>query len=277
MTDTHMNDRNCNILNISSDSLPQEPQVLGYGCILLCEQGTITLKVEFNYLHLYPGECLTLFPTDIVQFTSKSDNFSGRALTYSDDLLREASMHVEQSVYSSLRKDRICHERNIVEDVVKPMFTILTHYFNVKDCAVTDDIATMQLKIFFLGFYDFLRRHPELRPGETESERTNELFTKFMETLEHEFMVSRDVQYYADRLFITRKYLGIIVRRKTEKTPKQLINEYVITQLKLRLRNSNDSIRQIASAFHFADDSIMIRYFKAHTGVTPVQFRRTPR
>ncbi|MFW5539667.1 MAG: AraC family transcriptional regulator [Prevotella sp.] len=44
--------------------------------------------------------------------------------------------------------------------------------------------------------------------------------------------------------------------------------------MKLCLRNTNDSIRQIAATFHFPDDSLMIRYFKAHTGLTPVQYRR---
>lgn len=234
----------------------------------------MTLRIEFNYLNLNANECITLFPTDIVQLISMSEDFKGRALNYNETLLREASMHMEQSVYSSLRKDRVCHEQDIITNVLKPMFTILTHYFNLPECSVSDDIAMLQLKIFFVGFNDFLQHHPELRPKETESQRTNEIFANFMDTLEHEYMASRDVQYYADRLFITRKYLGIIVRRKTEKTPKQLINEYVITQLKLRLRNSNDSIRQIATAFHFPDDSLMIRYFKAHTGMTPVQFRR---
>ena len=269
-----MNEKRCHIEEISKRSLPREPQVLGFGSIILCEHGTATLRIEFNYYKIKEGECITLFPTDIVQLFEISDDFTGRAINYSEDLLREASMHMEQSVYSSLRKDRICHERTIVEDVVCPMLTIISHFYDIPEAKDTDEIAMLQLKCFFLGFYDFLRLHPEHRPDENDSQRTNELFNNFMDTLEHEYMESRDVQYYADRLYITRKYLGIIIRRKTEKTPKQIINEYVITQLKLRLRNTNDSIRQIATAFHFADDSLMIRYFKAHTGMTPVQFRR---
>ena len=96
-----------------------------------------------------------------------------------------------------------------------------------------------------------------------------------MHDLEHYYKESRDVQYYADRLYITRKYLGIIVNRKTGRTPKQLIDEYVIMQLKLSLRHTNDSIRQIASSYNFTDDSLLIRYFRSHTGMTPVQYRRT--
>lgn len=269
-----MNSKNCYIEKIGSRWLPTEPQVLGFGSIMLCEKGSAKLKIEFDTYTLVSGECITLFPTDIVQLLESSNDFSGRALNYSETLLREASLHMEQSVYSSLRKDRVCHDKSIVNEVVKPMLTILSHFYDSSECNITDDIAMLQLKSFFLGFYDFLQRHPEDFPSETESQRTNELFSNFMDILEHEYMYSRDVQYYADRLFITRKYLGIIVKRKTEKTPKQLINDYVVIQLKLRLRNTNYSVRQIASAFHFAEDSLMIRYFRAHTGLTPVQYRR---
>ena len=189
-------------------------------------------------------------------------------------MLRMASLHIEESVYFSLRNDRLCRERQIVADVISPMLTILQHFFTTDGCRVTGEIVALQLKSFFLGFSDFLRQHPELRHPDVDSQRTDELFARFMNILEHDFMESKDVQYYADRLCITRKYLAVLVKRKTGKTPKMMINEYVITRLKLCLRNTNDSIRQIATTFHFPDDSLMIRYFKAHTGMTPVQYRR---
>ena len=251
-----------------------EPQILGYGELLLCDRGWARVRIEFSQWTIHAGETITFFPTDIVQIEEVSEDFHGIVLVYSDDMLRMASLHIEESVYFSLRNDRLCRERQIVEDVISPMLTILQHFFTTDGCRVTGEIVALQLKSFFLGFSDFLRQHPELRHPDVDSQRTDELFARFMNILEHDFMESKDVQYYADRLCITRKYLAVLVKRKTGKTPKMMINEYVITRLKLCLRNTNDSIRQIATTFHFPDDSLMIRYFKSHTGLTPVQYRR---
>lgn len=269
-----MNSIQCRLNNVTTAFLPKEPQALGYGAIILCERGCVRIKIEFTDFTIHEGESITLFPTDLVQLDNVSDDFSAMVLSYSDNMLREASMHMEESIYSALRKDRVCSEKRIVDNLIRPMFHIIKHFFSIEDSKATEEIVLLQMKSFFLGFADFIQRHPERRLKESNSQRTNELFSNFMKTLEHEYAVSRDVQYFADRLFITRKYLAIIVKKKTDKTPKQIIDEYVMTQLKLCLRNTNDSIRQIASNFNFTDDSLMIRYFKAHTGLTPVQYRR---
>ena len=269
-----MNNKKCQLKEVTASSFSNEPQILGYGELLLCDRGCARVRIEFSQWTIHAGETITFFPTDIVQIEDVSEDFHGIALVYSDDMLRMASLHIEESVYFSLRNDRLCRERQIVADVISPMLTILQHFFSTDGCPVTDEIVVLQLKSFFLGFSDFLRQHPELRHPDVDSERTDELFARFMNILEHDFMESIDVQYYADRLCITRKYLAVLVKRKTGKTPKMMINEYVITRLKLRLRNTNDSIRQIATTFHFPDDSLMIRYFKSHTGMTPVQYRR---
>lgn len=254
--------------------LSREPKVAGCGCIMLCESGSVTMKVDFTKIELRASEAITLFPTDIVQVVGGDDGFKAQVFSYGEDILREASMRMEESVYSSLREDRVCRVPEIVERVIRPMFTVLGHFYGLAHCRVMGSIVVMQLKCFFLGFYDFMQRNPDRMPMPCESQRTNELFANFMHELEHHCRESRDVRYYADRLFITRKYLGIVVGRKTGKTPKQLVDEYVVMQIKLALRDSNDSVRQIAAAFHFGDDSLLIRYFRSHTGMTPMQFRK---
>ena len=269
-----MNNKKCQLKEVTASSFSNEPQILGFGELLLCDRGFARVRIEFSQWTIHAGETITFFPTDIVQIEDVSEDFHGIALVYSDDMLRMASLHIEESVYFSLRNDRLCREQQIVADVIRPMLTILQHFFTTDGCRVTDEIVVLQLKSFFLGFSDFLRQHPERRHPDVDSQRTDELFARFMNILEHDFMESKDVQYYADRLCITRKYLAVLVKRKTGKTPKMMINEYVITRLKLCLRNTNDSIRQIATTFHFPDDSLMIRYFKSHTGMTPVQYRR---
>ena len=64
-----------------------------------------------------------------------------------------------------------------------------------------------------------------------------------------------------------------IVRQVTHHTPKSIIDQYVILQLKMQLKRSSQSIKEVAWEYHFADTSFFCRYFKKHTGITPQQIR----
>ena len=133
---------------------------------------------------------------------------------------------------------------------------------------------TLQLKAFFLGFYDYLYRNPSERKAESESPRTKELFNQFMRELERRYRESRDVSYYAELLHISPKYLNMVTQRMTSHTIKTIINQYVVLQIKQSLTTEEKSIKQIAWDYHFSDLSFFCRYFKQHTGMTPQQFRK---
>lgn len=95
-----------------------------------------------------------------------------------------------------------------------------------------------------------------------------------MEDLEQYYVKSHDVAFYAGKLNITPKYLNTIVRNMTGHTTKNIIDQYVTLQIKLQLRNSEKSVKQLSWDFNFSDESFFCRYFKLHTGLTPQQFRK---
>ncbi|MGN0206087.1 MAG: helix-turn-helix domain-containing protein, partial [Muribaculaceae bacterium] len=63
------------------------------------------------------------------------------------------------------------------------------------------------------------------------------------------------------------------VKQNTGKSPKTIIDQYLVLQLKKTLSRTPLSVKQIAWEYHFNDTAFLCRYFKAHTGRTPQQFR----
>ena len=106
-----------------------------------------------------------------------------------------------------------------------------------------------------------------------KSYRVRELFNDFMMLMERDYKTSRDVGYYAEKMNITPKYLTNIVKQVTEHTPKAIIDQYTILQLKMQLKRTSLSIKQLAWEYHFTDVSFFCRYCKKHTGLTPQQVR----
>ena len=277
------------------------PQVLTYGAILICRKGKAMLNVNYKDWELYEGAVITLFPNDVVELKVDGDckspqtengdckssetengdfkspqtanNFQAEILKYNPSLLREASLQLEQMVYSSLRKDRCRQDTPVVTNIINGMFGLLKVYFDQSECTCISQLVLCQLKAFFIGFHEYLQRNPQYRPDEVKSYRVRELFNRFMMLLERDYKISRDVNYYAEKMNISSKYLTNIVSQVTGHTPKTIIDQYVILQLKMHLKRTTQSIKEMAWEFHFADVSFFCRYFKKHTGLTPQQIR----
>ena len=248
------------------------PQVLTYGAILICRKGKAMLNVNYKDWELYEGAVITLFPNDVVELKVDGD-FEVEILKYNPSLLREASLQLEQTVYSSLREDRCRQDTPVVTNIINGMFGLLKEYFDQSECTCISQLVLCQLKAFFIGFHEYLQRNPQYRPDGVKSYRVRELFNRFMMLLEKDYKISRDVNYYAEKMNISSKYLTNIVNQVTGHTPKTIIDQYVILQLKLHLKRSTQSIKEMAWEFHFADVSFFCRYFKKHTGLTPQQIR----
>lgn len=231
------------------------------------------IHIDFRQWELTEGAVIVLFPNDTVSITCATDDFQVEILRYDPSMLREASLQIEHTVYDVLRKDRCRTDKPIVSEIVNGMFNLLVIYFRQPECACTDQLVLFQLKAFFLGFYDYIIRNKPALRGISGSRRVDELFNMFMELLGNEYKTSHEVKYYAQRLCITSKYLSMITRRVTNRTPKTIINHHVILQLKLLLRNSDISLKQLSRDFHFCDVSFLCRYFKRQTGMTPQEFR----
>lgn len=252
------------------------PQVITYGAILICRKGKATVNINYKEWHLHEGAVITVFPNDVVELKVKSEAslFDVEMLKYNASLLREASLQLEQTVYSSLREDRCRQDTPVVTNIIDSMFALLKVYFNQSECTCISQLVLLQLKAFFVGFHEYLQRNPQNRPDdEVKSYRVRELFNRFMMLMERDYKLSRDVNYYADLMHITSKYLTNIVRQVAGHTPKTIIDQYVILQLKMQLQRSSQSIKEIAWEYHFTDVSFFCRYFKKHTGLKPQQMR----
>lgn len=248
------------------------PQVITYGAILICRKGKATVNINYKEWHLHEGAVITVFPNDVVELKVKSEAslFDVEMLKYNASLLREASLQLEQTVYSSLREDRCRQDTPVVTNIIDSMFALLKVYFNQSECTCISQLVLLQLKAFFVGFHEYLQRNPQNRPDdEVKSYRVRELFNRLMMLMERDYKLSRDVNYYADLMHITSKYLTNIVRQVAGHTPKTIIDQYVILQLKMQLQRSSQSIKEIAWEYHFTDVSFFCRYFKKHTGLTP--------
>ncbi len=100
------------------------------------------------------------------------------------------------------------------------------------------------------------------------------IFGKFINLISASTVKQRSVGYYAEKLYITPKYLSVVCKRISGKTASEWINEFVIKDIKKMLKHSSKSIKEIALELDFPNMSFFGKYVKAHLGESPSRYRK---
>lgn len=104
--------------------------------------------------------------------------------------------------------------------------------------------------------------------------RNEQIFDEFIELVRTNYTHHREVSFYADKLCITPKYLSVVVKNVSGRTPMDWIRDLVILDAKAMLLNGNQNIQQISDTLHFANPSFFGKYFKESVGCSPGKYRR---
>ncbi len=104
--------------------------------------------------------------------------------------------------------------------------------------------------------------------------RAEAIFTDFIKLVELNFATERRVGWYAKQLCITPKYLSESVKAVSKRCPNDWIDSYVMRELRMLMKNSPLSIKEIARQMNFANQSFMGRFFKERAGMAPREYRK---
>ena len=131
------------------------------------------------------------------------------------------------------------------------------------------------LKALIIDMSDIIYRFQQV--GEAGQTRAEAIFRDFIQTVEKNYRTGKASSVWVThkQLCITSKYLSETVRTVSRRTPSDWIDSYVTRELRVMLRNSTMSIKQIADELNFANQSFMGKYFKEHVGMSPSQFRKS--
>ena len=116
------------------------------------------------------------------------------------------------------------------------------------------------------------RRTPEL-PGAAVNTRVKLIFEHFMALVTEHHTSERNMAFYASHLGLTPKYLSKLIKQVSGRSAPDWIDSFVILEAKNMLKYTDDSIKEIVFKLHFPNPSVFYKFFKAHTGMTPSEYR----
>lgn len=105
------------------------------------------------------------------------------------------------------------------------------------------------------------------------SRRTADFYNQLMSLVAKYGKQARDVNFYADKLNITPRYLSQITHKIVSKSPKELIDNYITREIEEMLRTTSLTMQEISYRFGFASPSLFCKYFRLNKGMSPNQYR----
>ena len=99
-------------------------------------------------------------------------------------------------------------------------------------------------------------------------------FKNFLRLLEEHYKESRDVNFYAEKLFMTTRNLNLICQDILHQSISEIIENRKLTEAKNQLISTDKTIADIGYDIGFKENTHFTHAFKRKTGITPSEFRK---
>ena len=119
-----------------------------------------------------------------------------------------------------------------------------------------------------------LNEDSQLPTDNNQQLKFNNHFQHFLDLLHSIDVKHHTVEWYANELCITPKYLSALCKKNSGKTANEWITEHVLEDIRYYLKQTDYSIKQICDLLGFPNTSFFGKYVKAHFGQPPAYFRQ---
>ena len=109
--------------------------------------------------------------------------------------------------------------------------------------------------------------------GISPDTQSNSIIYQFKELLEHRIRTQHSVEYYCHELNINRQRFNTILRQHIGRTPKVVIHNRLLQEIKTELKYTEKTVAEIAYDLSFSEPNNLTRFFKRIEGVSPSVFR----
>lgn len=169
-------------------------------------------------------------------------------------------------------------DRKDIETLYKDISNMIDSLSN-KEHRFAEEINYAYFYILLTDMADMMwKRYGKGSPShQTDMKRSDSIMKDFAELLTKHIFEETNVEFYAAKLCISKQYLSIIVKEKTRVTIGKVIASMRAEAASRLLRDPELTIQQIAERMSFADQSSFGKFFKKHSGMSPLKYRQTLR
>lgn len=244
------------------------------GCVFfLCTGGRATVSINMQKTIFRQGDMAVLTSDVWFSVSEVSSGFSARYVALSEPMIATAYYKITSaSMWDYLHHVPILRlspqQRNLMSGWMEQTEWMLAKF------ADPDRVTLLNNNVYNL----FLAIDKEL--GEAfenktlaRKDRAWDITCRFWSLLTKHSFRERAVKFYSDALHITPDYLNKVCHRAYGMSPKALIEQQLLVEIKSYLTDTRLPVSEIAERLNFEDTSYMCRFFRRKTSCSPLEFR----
>ncbi|WP_160137868.1 helix-turn-helix domain-containing protein [Chryseobacterium sp. c4a] len=262
------------VVNRAEDSvrkgLTNYPHTVNGFICAICIKGRAELKINFQKRRLEPNTLMVVLPGSMMEPIDISEDLHIDTIFFDPDCISRDSLSNNYMLFNEIRQTSCIGLNDKDFEIFRKHHASISMHYHREESRSKADILQFLLLALLTEIKEVYNINNEQNQQHT---RAAELTAVFFDLLYHHHKEERSVSFYAQKMYLTSKYLTTIIRKQTGKSILAWINEAVVAQAKSLLKTTNLSVMEITDILNFSDSSLFCRFFKRYTGMTPSAYR----
>lgn len=247
-------------------------EVKGVG-VVICRKGSFRFVLNNKPYSAKERETLFLAEKSVFQVLEVSPDLRVSILFYQVEPIRDiigndaASMHL----YSLLGVEPCCVWETGEEEELEKYMSLLNNGFK----ATANPFSHNERNLLLLALTNRLCsiHNRKLKINRDTVGGKYDTFIRLIRLIEQHYIKQRRVEFYADKLCLSPKYLSSLSKSISGYTVQELVFKFVIRKSVALLKNTSKSVQEISDYLNFSNASQFGTFFKKQVGVSPMRYR----
>ncbi len=244
-----------------------------------CIEGNFEIEINLKKFTVHENSLFIYTPGNLVRVLDfdpeQKNGVHFVIVAVSADLLSNTRMDINRLGDESLRLlENPCVIMTEEERALcREYFDLISDVSSLPVNGTREAITSLISSIFYLmGALWKERLAAVQRDGGTS--RAQIIMEDFLVLVRDHHTKERGLGFYADKLYLTPKYLSKLIKSVSGKSAHEWIDSFVILEAKNMLKYSEMSVKSIVYSLNFPNQTTFYRFFKAKTGMTPSEYRK---
>lgn len=239
--------------------------------LLIAGQGRARPVINLLPLEVHAGDLVFVSGGSVAQISDASPDVKAKGMSCTNELLALAFDNRLPTILKLPRLSFVVHLSQDERFFIETLHSLLWQAVHDKEMSAP---FVLRLVSTLLTYVDHLYLLSEQRHIAT-STHEEQIFDRFMALVNQYGAREHRLNFYADKICLSQRYLGTIVKKMSGRTAKEWIDKAVILEAKVMLKHSDMPVSHVADELNFDNFSFFCRYFRRLTGLSPQQYRET--
>ena len=260
--------------HFAARSVLESPHKFNFQLLVRHFAGSAKIKVDMvEYDLSEPINLIRVISGQILMVEHISEDFDGVVVIMSNSFVESMLVYMNNALPFNVatRSNCVKHLSNEAIDLSE-MFLKAIHQvlMNQTNPHLDKVLQHVLMAIFYSS--EEIRNQLETESGAYTS--ADAISKEFMRLVKDNFRSERQLQFYADKLCITPRYLSRVVKECTGSSAADWIERYVVLEARALLKSTSMTIQQISDELNFPSQTFFGKYFKRRVGMSPKLYRR---